>query len=220
MMQDFPSQLCDSADQYEPIDPQQAHILRFWLGDDYRLSDSQIAQQQAKVWWKKNPVIDNYITVEFADIYQQCCQATLAHWRNTPLGSLCLVIILDQFSRHIFRDNIQAYAQDKIAQQLSYDCINNQFDKSLRPIARSVLYLPLEHSEDLKLQNLSVKYFKQLRETAKSEDYKVFNNYYQQAIRHQQVIEQFGRFPHRNKILNRTSSAAELAFLKQPGSRF
>jgi len=141
-------------------------------------------------------------------------------WAATPQGRIALIVLLDQFSRHIYRDTAAAYAQDAAAQRLAAEGINEGADHALIPARRAFFYLPLEHAEDIELQRLCVRCLDGLAHTvapAWRKDYAGFLDY---ARRHCEVIERFGRFPHRNALLGRASTPEEIEFLKQPGSSF
>jgi uncharacterized protein (DUF924 family) len=133
---------------------------------------------------------------------------------------LAFVIVLDQFPHHIHRDTPDAFAQDAKALALSLAALAAGEDKSLTLIERVFLYLPLEHAESIAMQDLSVAQYQQLADEAVESERTLFDNFLDYAHKHRDVVLRFGRFPHRNDILGRTSTAEEIAFLKQPGSRF
>lgn len=192
---------------------EQQAILQFWFGD--LQSESSSYAQRRKLWFGKQPEFDAAIRQQFQPIYEQAAAGTLDVWQQTPLGCLALILLLDQFSRNMFRDTPQAFATDRQALQFARFAVAQGFDRQLLPIQRMFIYLPFEHSEDPEFQRQSVKLSQQLAgeapELADVADY---------ALRHQAVIERFGRFPHRNRILGRASTPAEIEFLKQPGSSF
>jgi uncharacterized protein (DUF924 family) len=188
-------------------------ILEFWFGT---LDPTQISYARGrKTWFGKNAAFDNTIRQRFLATYQQAINHQLDDWAETPSGALALVLVLDQFPRNMFRHTPQAFASDAQAQQVAKGAIARGFDQALHPVQRSFMYLPLEHSEALADQQQSVELFSTLSahhaELLETLDY---------AQRHRAVIEKFGRFPHRNAILGRDSTVAELEFLKQPGSSF
>ncbi|MBW4517744.1 MAG: DUF924 domain-containing protein [Timaviella obliquedivisa GSE-PSE-MK23-08B] len=188
-------------------------VLQFWFSDPQ--SEEAQYSRRRKVWFSKNPEIDQTIHRRFLMTYEQAASGELDGWQATPAGCLALILLLDQFPRNLFRGQPQAFATDPQARILALRAIAQGFDQSLAPIQRIFIYLPLEHGETLSDQHQSVTLFQQLTdqnpELADVLDY---------AVRHQIVIERFGRFPHRNAILGRTSTAAELEFLNQPGSSF
>ena len=133
---------------------------------------------------------------------------------------LALILLLDQMPRNIYRDTPQAFAFDELARQCTHLALAMGVEQELPAIARVFLYLPLEHSEDIDDQHYVVQLMGALAKAAQGEDKPAFDGYADYARRHLAVIERFGRFPHRNRILGRASSAEESAFLKQPGSSF
>ncbi|NJR38341.1 MAG: DUF924 domain-containing protein [Leptolyngbyaceae cyanobacterium CSU_1_4] len=188
-------------------------VLQFWFGDPQ--SEEAQYSRRRKVWFSKHSETDQIIQRRFLTTYEQAVAGELEGWQATPEGCLALILLLDQFPRNLFREQPQAFATDRQARTLALRAIAQGFDQSLAPIQRIFIYLPLEHSENLGDQHQSVALFQQL--TAHSPELADVFDY---AVRHQTVIERFGRFPHRNASLGRASTAAELEFLKQPGSSF
>lgn len=133
----------------------------------------------------------------------------LAHWQATPLASLALVIVLDQFPRNMFRGTPQAFASDPLALAAARTSIDRGFDRSFSKVERTFAYLPFQHAEDLASQRRSLALFQAL-DPAQLE----------YARRHYEIVARFGRFPHRNAVLGRESTSEETEFLKQPGSSF
>lgn len=188
-------------------------ILRFWFGVP-QTPDSQYSQRR-KYWFGKNPEFDRSIHDRFYFLYEQADSGELDNWQATPQGSLALILLFDQFPRNMFRDTPRAFATDAKALSIAKQSIAQAFDRALEPIQRVFIYLPLEHSENLDDQRQCVWLFEAL--TAESPELADCLDY---ALRHQAIIERFGRFPHRNRILDRPSTPAETEFLKQPGSSF
>lgn len=186
-------------------------ILQFWFSD----GEASTYDRRRQIWFGKQPEFDETIRRKFQESYSQAAAGQLDHWRETPQGCLALILLLDQFSRNMFRDTPQAFATDPLAQQLAELALEQGYDRQLSPLQRIFLYLPFEHSEDLAQQQRSVELFRALASDAPE-----LADVYDYALRHQAVIEQFGRFPHRNRILGRESTLAEVEFLKQPGSAF
>jgi uncharacterized protein (DUF924 family) len=144
----------------------------------------------------------------------------LDDWAQHARGRLALILLFDQFPRNMYRDTPRAFACDPLARRLALDGIAAGADRSLRAIERVFFYLPLEHSESVELQERSVTLFTALAAGVPGADRKTFAGYLDFAVRHRDVIHRFGRFPHRNHILDRDSTPEETAFLKQPGSSF
>jgi len=174
-------------------------ILKFWFEEiDHSL------------WWTKNDEVDQQIRERFAEIHQKAIRCELFDWRKDAAGRLAEIIVLDQFSRNLFRDSPLSFANDSLALGLSQEAISVGADQSLSPIQRSFLYMPFMHSESLIIHEIAMDLYKKngIQSNIGFE------------IKHQEVIKKFGRYPHRNKILGRESTRAEIDFLKQPGSGF
>ncbi|MEM8610592.1 MAG: DUF924 family protein [Cyanobacteria bacterium P01_H01_bin.105] len=182
-------------------------VLDFWFGSP--------AGAYRKQWFRKNPDFDAQIKNQFLDLYWAMVASPTEPWLTTSKASLARIIVLDQFARNMFRGTPQSFAADPQALATSELVIEQGDDAELIPVERFFLYLPFEHSENLEHQNRCVEFFKALAleapELQSGLDY---------AYRHRDVIARFGRFPHRNEVLGRPSTQAELDFLKQPGSRF
>ena len=174
-------------------------ILDFWFSDVAR-----------PLHFQKNIDFDKEIRHQFSAIYKQAMAGELDNWQKTAESSLALIIILDQFSRNMFRDSPEAFAADSKALEISKMAIKNNFDSQLTKEQLIFLYMPLMHSESLADQDLSV----ELYGTLQSENSLKF------AIAHLDIIKVFGRFPHRNEVLGRKSTKEEIEFLKQPNSGF
>jgi uncharacterized protein (DUF924 family) len=193
-------------------------VLAFWFG--LPGSATEIAGRQRKLWFGKSSANDLAVTERFADTLGAATAGQLDHWTGTPRGRLALVIVLDQFPHHIHRDQPQAFATDPQAQVLSLDALAASEDQRLTPIERVFLYLPLEHAESIEMQDLSVSLYEKLAHEAMADERALFDDFLNYARQHRDVVARFGRFPHRNSILGRASTIAELEFLKLPGSRF
>jgi uncharacterized protein (DUF924 family) len=180
-------------------------VLEFWFGKELK---------PRKAWFAKDLQFDQEIRSRFLSLHIQATAGELADWKNSAESCLALVIVLDQFSRNMFRGQPEAFTSDSAALEAAQHGIAHQFDQQLPPVQRQFFYLPLEHTEDLEFQHQSVKLFEQFK------DDPALSDSYQSALRHRETIERFGRFPHRNMILGRQSTVEELEFLKQPGSSF
>lgn len=192
-------------------------VLDFWFGPPG--SALEIAGRQTKLWFGKSPENDQAVAGRFSATLDAAAGG-LDHWASTPRGRLALVIVLDQFPHHIHRDQPQAFATDPQALAQSLAALAVGEDRQLAPIERVFLYLPLEHAESLELQQRSVSLYEKLAREAASDERALFDGFLDYARKHRDVIARFGRFPHRNAILGRTSTPDEVEFLKQPGSRF
>jgi uncharacterized protein (DUF924 family) len=185
-------------------------VLNFWFG---KVEDQNYGKP-CSFWFVKNDEFDLQIQSQFHNLYQQAASGELNDWQKQALSCLALIIILDQFSRNMFRNSPKAFATDEQALAVAKLAIKQQFDLQLMPVQRWFIYLPFEHSESLEDQETSLKLFSSLQA---HEDSKSTIDY---AYRHWEIIQRFGRFPHRNQILGRVNTTEETEFLKQPGSGF
>lgn len=174
-------------------------ILDFWF--------KEITPEQ---WWKADPEFDRIIASRFLPILQQAAQGELFSWRDSAHGRLAEIIVLDQFSRNVWRNTPWAFAQDAVALVLSQEAIDAGALGELGDDARAFLLMPYMHSESRLIHTEAEILF---REHAPA-------NNYDFELKHKIIIDRFGRYPHRNSILGRPSTEEELEFLKQPGSSF
>lgn len=174
-------------------------ILTFWF-----------EEIEPKLWWIKDVEFDEQIKQRFGDVLVQAKRGELSHWRVTPQGRLAEIIVLDQFSRNIYRDTPAAFEADTIALVLAQEAVAQQVDLALKPKQVPFLFMPYMHSESAMIHQVAVKLFN--REAAMA------NLAFE--LRHKAIIDRFGRYPHRNAILGRESTAEEIAFLREPGSSF
>ncbi|WP_323887589.1 DUF924 family protein [Aeromonas veronii] len=191
-------------------------LLDLWFGDE--ADDVLRATRQAPLWWGKSSETDALLASRVGELAEAAAEGSLAHWADLPSGRLALILLLDQLPRNIHRGTPAAFAQDPLARDLCLKGLSIGADKSLSPLERVFFYLPLEHAESREQQARSVALFEALAaEQAGTPAQATFAGF---ARRHQVIIERFGRFPHRNDILGRTSTPEEAAFLQQPGSGF
>jgi uncharacterized protein (DUF924 family) len=174
-------------------------ILEFWFE---KIEPSQ--------WWVKDENFDKRIRQGFLEIHRKAVACELYEWRKTSLGALAEIIVLDQFSRNMFREKPESFAYDSLALVLAQSAIACDFDAELPPEKRSFLYMPFMHSESLVIHSVADTLFTKLGNPSTIKFEK----------KHRVIIEQFGRYPHRNKILGRISTPEEEVFLRQPGSSF
>ncbi len=185
-------------------------VIEFWFGSP----ESPERGRPRKVWFKKSEALDAEIRRRFLGDWERASRGELGAWAATPLAALARVIVLDQFPRNMFRGTARAFSSDSLALAAAKNMVERGFDRVLLPAGRLFVYLPFEHAEELDAQRRSLALFEALRADAPDED----NTGY--ARRHHDIIARFGRFPHRNAILGRDSTAEEIEFLKQPGSSF
>jgi len=194
-----------------PVSPDAQAVLDFWFG----AAGSPHSDTLRPMWFTKSDATDREIGFRFGALIEQALRGELAGWTAQPLGALARIIVLDQFTRNVFRGTPRAFAGDARALAAASDMVASGFDAALPPAQRAFVYLPFEHAEDLALQDAAVQHFSRLAEAAPE-----LQGMLDYAQKHRAVIARFGRFPHRNAIIGRRSSAQELAFLKEPGSSF
>src|SRR3990167_5345340 len=176
-----------------------AVILDFWF--------KEIAPKQ---WWEKSDEFDRLIEQRFGALHQAATHCELYEWRNTAQGRLAEIIVLDQFSRNIYRDKPQAFANDNLALALAQAAVSANADGELSSAQRAFLYMPYMHSESPLIHEVAVKLF----------SLPGMENNLEFEMKHKAIIDRFGHYPHLNAILGRASTAEELEFLKESGSSF
>ena len=193
-------------------------LLELWFGslDD----DAATARQKADLWWGKDPETDEQLASLYGHLVSAAEGGVLDHWTGSPRGRLALILLLDQLPRAIHRDTPRAFAGDPKALRVARQGLASNADRLLRPVERVFFYMPFEHSEDLEDQEKSVRLFSELSGSVRDAWRATFEGFLDYAVRHRDIIARFGRFPHRNEILGRESTAEELEFLKEEGSRF
>ncbi|MCU1748951.1 DUF924 family protein [Pseudomonas sp. 6D_7.1_Bac1] len=193
-------------------------LLDWWFGSADK--PDEVAAQMGKLWFGKRDSQDLEARTRFGDLVEQALAGGLTEWTQRPEGWLALVLLLDQLPRMIFRESPKSFAGDLRAQALVAQGIAADFDRQLLPIQRVFIYLVFEHCEHLAVQNEAISRFTELMNQQPEADRAVFADNLDYAERHQKIIARFGRFPHRNAVLGRESTAEELEFLAGPGSRF
>jgi len=205
-------------------------ILAFWFGSGKPGSDpafhdagsrgalspdvAEAGSDPASRWFGKDPAFDAEIRARFGSAIEAALAGAGEAWSGTPRGALARILLLDQFTRNAFRDTPRAFAGDALALETAGRAVDAGFDRSLDPHERWFLYLPFEHAEDADAQVRSLALFGALaRETGQREPL-------EWAEKHAAIVRRFGRYPHRNAVLGRASTADEIAFLREPGSSF
>lgn len=173
-----------------------------------------------KDWFNGGPTVDDSIRERFESWIDPVYKGEVDGWLDDPEGVLAAILVLDQFPRNVYRGEPRAFAYDDVALRLSVDGIRNGWDKSLTGDQRAFFYLPLEHSEKMTMQDLSVASFAGLVLDTPEEERSRFRDYLNYAWRHYVIIRDFDRYPHRNDILGRESTPRERKFLTKPGSSF
>jgi uncharacterized protein (DUF924 family) len=185
-----------------------AEILPFWFGPPGERG------KQQKRWFEKSDAFDREVRERFLPLHEEAAAGRLAHLKASAADCLALIVLLDQFPRNMFRGAPRAFATDPLALEAARHAVERGFDRGLLPVERLFVYLPFEHSEALADQERSCELTKPL------DAYPETNEVYRYAVLHRDIIRRFGRFPHRNAILGRTSTPEEIEFLKGPGSSF
>lgn len=174
-------------------------VLQFWF-----------QEIPPAAWWKVDPAFDRLIGERFSELHRRATQCELFEWRTEPRGRLAEIIVLDQFSRNLYRGDRRAFSADPMALALAQEAVAAKTDLSLSPEERAFMYMPYMHSESRLIHQVADLLFK---------DSGLKNNH-DFELRHKAIIDRYGRYPHRNAALGRESTEEELAFLAQPGSSF
>jgi uncharacterized protein (DUF924 family) len=185
-------------------------VLEFWFG---REGDPEYGQFRNE-WFRKDPEFDATVTKKFADLYEEAAAGELDDWRDTAESCLALVIVLDQFPRNMFRGDGRTHAEDGRALGASKYAVEHALDRELPAFQRMFLYMPFMHSESVEDQRRSVELFERLAGEEGAPDVVSY------AVAHKDIVERFGRFPHRNGILGRETTPEEVVFLTTEGSSF
>jgi uncharacterized protein (DUF924 family) len=186
-------------------------ILSFWFKEQ-ELSAPQI-DRRMDTWFGEDPIFDHEIEKRFAGDVEKACNGQLDHWAEEPRGRLALIILIDQFRRNIYRNTAQAFSMDRLALKLCVEGAMEKKDKGLTPIQKVFFYMPLQHAESAKVQAKSVELFTRLAESVSPTYQETFLTIAQFAELHKDIIDQFGRFPHRNRLLNRENTPEEDQYL-------
>jgi uncharacterized protein (DUF924 family) len=179
-------------------------ILKFWFGT--KDLNSNICPR--KVWFKPSSEFDKEIHTNFINSYNDAIAERLNHMKESQKGSLALILIFDQFSRNLFRKSPQAFATDIKAREITHHAITKQYDKNISKVAKLFFYLPLEHSENMADQELSLTLLNKISDKQISKS----------ATQHYEIIQRFGRFPYRNAVLGRKNTPEEDVYLRNPPS--
>lgn len=185
------------------------HVLKFWF--------SELVPAQ---WFRGGDAVDEMIRSRFEPLLEEVRQGQHDDWAATPEGRLALILVLDQFPRNLYRGRPQAFAYDEKALGLALEGLAKKDDESLGLHERAFFYLPLEHCEELEVQDRSVERYASLVLSTPSEQREAARNYLDYAWQHYVIIKRFGRYPHRNEIFKRASTEEETEFLRQPNSSF
>ncbi len=197
--------------------PSYRAVLDFWFGDGLELGWP--SSPRDKLWWGGDAELDQRINTQFGESVKLALSGGLKSWAHEPASRLALVILLDQFTRNVFRGKADAFSGDILAQMLVMQALDLALDQRLPWVGRVFFYMPLMHSEDLARQNECVNRFSQLHANAPDDVKPKVEGNLKFAIEHRDIIAKFGRFPYRNRVLGRLDSPEEEGFLKN-GPRF
>ena len=194
-----------------------AAVIDYWFAD---IGDGFDVSQQYKRWFSGGADVDREIAERFGDLVRDGLRELLSHWAETARGTLALILVLDQFTRNVYRGSARAFAGDDLARQVLYRALAQGHDRPLNLVQRSFFYMPLQHSESLADQQRSVELFQQLLDEAPEQGKALLSSNLDYALQHRDIIVRFGRFPHRNAVLSRAPTSDEQAYLSDGGARF
>ena len=194
------------------------NVVEYWFADASQGIEQ--CEQRNRFWFQGNADVDYDIERRYGKLIAAARQGLCDHWLQDNFGALALIVLLDQMPRNIHRGSAQAFASDAMAQSFCTQMIDSERYRQLHPVYQTILLMPLEHAENMELQELSVQHFQQLAAEHKNTEWqKLFDGYVSFAIQHRDIIQQFGRFPYRNAVLGRADTEAEQDYLKT-GQRF
>lgn len=193
-------------------------LWRFWFGTIEHTKD--YFEDKTRQWFGKDQAFDGEIRERFLDWYEDLENWDLERWKKYPRGIMALLLLTDQIPRNAFRNSPKMYQYDLIARDLAVELCESGRDLNYDLVERIFIYMPLEHSENLRDQEMNVKKFEEMLSEVSLSLRPMFQELLEYALRHRDIIERFGRFPHRNEILKRTSSPDEIDFLKMPHATF
>lgn len=197
--------------------PDAAAVLDFWFGD---AADPDNVKRRGKFWFAATEAQDRAIRERFGSLHGRAQRGELDHWATDPQSALALILLLDQFTRNLYRGTASAFANDRRALAISGDGIARGLDGSLGVVERAFWYMPFQHCEDREVQRESVRLYKALLDDSPAALAPFSKNTYEFAVLHCEIVERFGRFPHRNELLGRSSSSEEKEYLDHGGQRF
>jgi uncharacterized protein (DUF924 family) len=184
-------------------------VLGFWFGNEGDDGYGEFREE----WFRKDAAFDEEIRERFLGLYEEAAAGKHDDWREDARGAAALVIVLDQFPRNMFRDDPRTYEADGKAREAARYAVERALDRELRPLERWFLYMPFMHSEEIEDQRLALDLFRNVGKVGEADPVPY-------AEGHAEIVERFGRFPHRNAILGRETTVEEAKFLRGPGSSF
>lgn len=195
-------------------------VLAYWFRDLSVLETGGVPDDALSLWFEPDLELDRQIKERFGEDLERAGRGDYDDWKRHPASHLALLLLLDQFSRNIYRGTQQAFAFDDQALENSLDALDAEQDRAVSPIARTFFYMPLQHSEQLGHQQRCVALMQELFDSAPDDQRDIFGSFLDAAKDHRNIIEQFGRFPHRNEILGRDSTPDEKAYLEENTEAF
>ncbi len=193
-------------------------IHAFWFGP---LGEAGVPRKdRSRLWFRADAKTDSLIRQRFGALLDRAARGELNSWAQTAEGRLALILLCDQFARNIYRGTAHAFAHDAMALTLCTEGIECGHDRELRPIERAFFYMPMEHCEQLSMQERCVQHYEQLLEDVPPATGGQLRSFLQHARDHRDIVLRFGRFPHRNRVLERPSTAAEIDFLRTHKATF
>ncbi|MDQ3864022.1 MAG: DUF924 domain-containing protein [Actinomycetota bacterium] len=203
------------AEESKPIAGDPEEVLSYWFPEeDLLTADAETFQRQVRWWMRGGPEVDREIVERFGGVLEQARRGELDHWAKTPRGRLALIVVLDQFSRNAYRGSALSYAQDEKALRLAVEGIEAGMDRELRPMERDFFWMPIVHSEDVSLHRRHVGYVEELASEVPPHLRSFYEFRLAQARAGVELMERFGRYPHRNEVLGRISTPEELEYLR------
>ncbi|MBK8015013.1 MAG: DUF924 domain-containing protein [Deltaproteobacteria bacterium] len=209
-------------DKRNQVDTSPQEICRFWFGE--LDADGRASLETEARWFNKDPQFDSRVRERFEPVFEAALDGALRAWGQEPMSALALILVLDQFSRNMFRGQAKMYSGDAIALQVAKEGLRAGFDAKMGFAERTFFRMPLMHSEVLADQEACVATFEALARTYRDAGQDALATAVEDTIKfavaHRDIVAKWGRFPHRNAILGRTSTPEEVAFLGEPGSSF
>jgi uncharacterized protein (DUF924 family) len=213
-----PLQVADAAAPMPMSDADRPEdVLAFWFGP---LDAGEVPPDRVQLWFAGSAKADAAIRARFGPLHARAASGALRAWEGSARGRLALIVLFDQFSRQLFRGTPAAFASDREAARLCVEGIARGHDQELPTMQRAFFYMPLHHAEDRELQETSVRSFRALAAECPPALRDIVREFLDYAVEHADVIRRFGRFPHRNAILGRHSTAAEIEYLHAGGATY
>lgn len=201
----------------DALDDRALQVLDFWFGQH---DGESVDESKTDMWFGNGRDYDALVRARFGHLLDPAVAGAFDTWGESARGRLALVVVLDQFPRHVHRDRARAFAYDAKAREHCLAGLKHQQDQALAPIERTVFYLPLEHAENLALQERSVAMYQGLCDEVSDELVERYRMNLGYAVAHRDIIARFGHFPHRNRLIGRPLTALHKRFLQEPNSSF